>query len=82
MTESEFETKFDNWDLDCEFAEFLFDKYDASNGHKLETSWLLKGHRVTLKLMMVTEPSTLLQDAYFEGKNPLDSFPKIRGDNK
>jgi hypothetical protein len=31
---------------------------------------------------LVKEPSTALQDAYFEGKNPLDSFPTIRGDSK
>jgi Zn ribbon nucleic-acid-binding protein len=26
-----------------------------------------------------SEPSPLLQDTYFEGEQPLDSFPSIRG---
>lgn len=33
--------------------------------------------------MLKEEPSsTLLQNIYFGGVNPLDSFPTIKGDNK
>lgn len=82
MTESEFESKFESGDLDCDFAMFISERYDAWNKHQMLSYWDDPDAYQKFKDSMVKEPSTVLQDAYFEGKNPLESFPSIFGDNK
>ena len=81
MTELEFESKFDNGDFDCEFAMFISEKYDAWAKHQMLALWEDPDVYVAFMETKV-KPSTLLQDTYFGGDNPLDSFPTIRGDSK
>lgn len=80
MTESEFETKFDNGDLDSQFADFICERYDAWNKEKMLRLWQDADVCEAFKETMVT--SALLQDTYFGGKHPLEAFPSIFGGNK
>ena len=82
MTESEFEAKFDNGDFDCEYAQWICETYDAWGKHQMLALWEDPDVYVAFMETKVTAPSTMLQDTYFGGVNPLDSFPSIRGDNK
>ena len=75
MTELEFEQLFDRGDLDAEFADFICDRYDAINKEHMLRLWEDDGVFEAFKEHTVT--STLLQDAYFDGKNPLSLFPSI-----
>jgi len=77
MTESEFEDQFDRGELDCEFAMWISEHYDAWSKCKMLSYWEDPDAYQEFKDSMVT--STMLQDSYFEGKNPLEGFPTIRG---
>ena len=77
MTESEFEDQFDRGNLDCEFAMFISERYDAWSKHKMLSYWEDPDAYQEFKDHMVT--STLLQDTYFDGKHPLADFPSIFG---
>jgi hypothetical protein len=78
MTESEFEDQFDKGNLDCEFAMWISEHYDAWSKAKMLSYWEEPDAYQEFKDTMVKEPSTMLQDAYFEGKNPLESFPSLK----
>jgi hypothetical protein len=80
MTEQEFEDQFDRGNLDCDFAMFISEQYDAWSKDKMLYYWEDLDVYEKFKDSMVT--STMLQDAYFDGKHPLDGFPSIFGDNK
>lgn len=80
MTELEFEAKFDRGDLDCDFAMFISERYDAWAKHQMLSYWEDPDAYQEFKDSMVT--STALQDAYFDGKHPLEAFPSIFGDKK
>ena len=80
MTESEFEDLFDKGELDSQFADFICNRYDAWNKEHMLRLWEDEGVYADFKDSMVT--STLLQDAYFGGKHPLEGFPSIFGANK
>lgn len=82
MTESEFEAKFDNGVFDREYAAWISKTYDAWSKPKMLYYWCDPDVYVAFMETKVTAPSTMLQDTYFGGVNPLDSFPSIRGDNK
>ena len=79
MTESEFETKFDMGDLDCEFAMFISKRFDAWSKAKMLSYWEDPDAYAEFKETMVKEPSTMLQDTYFGGVDPLAAFPSIFG---
>jgi len=80
MNESEFETKFDNGDLDCAYADFICNRYDAWNKEHMLRLWDDDSVYADFKDSLVT--SNLLQDTYFGGKHPLEAFPSIFGVNK
>jgi hypothetical protein len=80
MTEEEFTQKFDNGDLDCDFAMFISERYDAWAKHQMLSYWEDPDAYQEFKDTMVT--STLLQDAYFDGKHPLEAFPSLKWSNK
>jgi hypothetical protein len=80
MTESEFEDQFDKGDLDCAFAAFISEHYDAWSKGKMLSYWEDPDAYQEFKDSMVT--STMLQDAYFDGKHPLEGFPSIFGGAK
>lgn len=77
MTESEFEEKFDRGELDCDFAMFISERYDAWSKPKMLSYWEDPDAYQEFKDTLVT--STLLQDAFFDGKHPLEAFPSIFG---
>ena len=79
MTESEFEDQFDRGNLDAQFADFICDRYDAMNKEHMLRLWEDEGAFADFKDHMVT--STLLQNTYFGGVDPLASFPSIFGGN-
>ena len=79
MTESEFENLFDRGEFDCEFAQWISETYDAWGKHQMLALWEDPDVYVAFMETKVTAPNTLLQDTYFDGVNPLDSFPSIRG---
>lgn len=80
MTESEFEDKFDKGDLDCEFAMFISERYDAWSKAKMLSYWEDPDAYDEFKDKMVRKvPSPMLQDAYFGGVDPLAAFPSIFG---
>jgi len=76
MTESEFEAKFDRGDLDCDFAMFISERYDAWAKHQMLSYWEDPDAYQEFKDSLVT--STALQDAYFDGKHPLEAFPSLK----
>jgi len=77
MTESEFEDKFERGQLDAEFAMFISERYDAWSKAKMLSYWEDPDAYNEFKDTMVT--STLLQDTYFGGIDPLAAFPSIFG---
>jgi hypothetical protein len=79
MTEQEFEQRFDRGEFDCEFAMWISETYDAWSKHKMLSLWEDPDVYVAFMETKVTPDSTLLQDAYFDGKNPLAAFPSIFG---
>lgn len=82
MTVEEFEAKFDNGDFDCEFAMWISETYDAWGKHQMLALWEDPDVYAAFMETKVTAPSTMLQDTYFGGVNPLDSFPSIRGNDQ
>lgn len=82
MTVEEFEAKFDNGDFDCEFAQWICETYDAWGKHQMLALWEDPDVYTAFMDTKVTAPSTMLQDTYFGGVNPLDSFPSIRGNDQ
>ena len=79
MTESEFETKFDNGDFDCEFAAWISETYDAWGKHQMLALWEDPDVYTAFMETKVTAPSTMLKDTYFGGVDPLAAFPSIFG---
>jgi len=77
MTELQFEDQFDKGNLDAQFADFICDRYDAWNKEHMLRLWEDEGVFADFKDHMVT--STLLQDTYFGGIDPLAAFPSIFG---
>ncbi|CAB5194804.1 hypothetical protein UFOVP176_35 [uncultured Caudovirales phage] len=77
MTESDFESKFENGELDCEFAMFISERYDAWSKPKMLSYWEDTDAYLEFKDSMVKEPLPMLKDTFFEGSNPLDKFPSI-----
>lgn len=76
MTELEFEAKFDRGDLDCDFAMFISERYDAWAKHQMLSYWEDPDAYQEFKDSMVT--STMLQDTYCDGKHPLEAFPSLK----
>jgi hypothetical protein len=76
MTEEEFTQKFDNGDLDCAFCDFICERYDAWDKHKMLSYWEDPDAYQEFMDTMVTP--TLLQDAFFDGKHPLEAFPSLK----
>jgi hypothetical protein len=77
MTEQEFEDKFDRGELDGAYCDFICDRYDAINKEHMLRLWEDDDVFAHFKDTMVT--STMLQDAYFGGIDPLVAFPSIFG---
>lgn len=82
MTDLEFERRFDSGDLDCEFAMFISERYDAWDKHRMLSYWEDPDAYQEFKDSMIKKPSKVLQNAYFGGSNPLDKFPTMWGDKK
>jgi hypothetical protein len=60
---------FDEYTIEAESIDKAYDKaYERLNWAAMEVH--------------IEESSTALQDAFFDGKNPLDSFPSIKGESK
>jgi len=74
MTESEFETKFDNGDLDCAFCDFICERYDAWDKHKMLSYWEDPDAYQEFKDSLVKDEN---KPEYSLGDNPLDKFPTI-----
>ena len=81
MTEAEFEAKFDRGDLDCEFAMFISDHYDAWDKHKMLSYWEDPDAYLEFKDSMVID-DVVKKQQYSLGPNPLDNFPSIWGTPK
>ena len=78
MTEQEFEQLFDRGELDCEFAMWISEKYDAWAKHQMLALWEdPEVYTAFMETKVTIEPSKALQDAYFGGVNPLGSFPTL-----
>jgi hypothetical protein len=80
MTEEEFTQKFDRGELDCDFAMFISERYDAWAKHQMLSYWEDPDAYQEFMDTMVT--STLLQDAFFDGKHPLEAFPSLKWGSK
>lgn len=80
MNESEFEAKFDNGDLDCDFAMFISEHYDAWNKHKMLSYWEDFDAYQEFKDSLVKP--VVNKQQYSLGPNPLDKFPSIWSTNK
>ena len=76
MTEQEFEDKFDRGNLDCAYCDFICDRYDAMNKEHMLRLWEDDAVYADFKDSLVT--STMLQDAFFDGKHPLEGFPSLK----
>jgi len=74
MSEEEFETKFDNGDLDCAFCDFICERYDAWDKHKMLSYWEDTDAYQEFKDSLV-KPTE--QPKYSLGLNPLNKFPTI-----
>jgi hypothetical protein len=74
MNESEFEDKFDNGYLDCDFAMFISERYDAWAKHQMLSYWEDPDAYQEFKDSMVT---VVNKQQYSLGPNPLDKFPSI-----
>jgi hypothetical protein len=81
MTEEEFETKFDNGDLDCEFAMFISERYDAWDKHRMLSYWGDPDAYQEFKDSMVPDIVVNTQQ-YSLGPNPLDKFPSMWSTSK
>jgi hypothetical protein len=80
MTEEEFENKFDNGDLDCAFCDFICERYDAWDKHKMLSYWEDPDAYQEFKDSMVTvtsATSVVEKQQYSLGPNPLDKFPSM-----
>jgi len=78
MTNDEFDTLFDTGELDCDFAMYISERYDAWSKHQMLSYWEDPDTYIEYRDSYI-QKRNMLQDAYFEGKDPLDSFPTIRG---
>ena len=79
MTEDEFDTLFDTGELDCDFAMYISERYDAWSKHQMLSYWEDPDTYIEYRDSYIQKKRNMLQDAYFDGKHPLDSFPTIRG---
>jgi hypothetical protein len=82
MTEQEFEDKFDRGDLDCDFAMWISEHYDAWAKHQMLSYWEDPDAYQEFKDSMVTVASTtsvVNKQQYSLGPNPLDKFPSMWG---
>lgn len=80
MTESEFEQMFNSGDLDCEFAMFISERYDAWAKHQMLSYWDDPDAYHEFKDSLVKPVTNVTQ--YSLGPNPLDKFPTIWSTNK
>lgn len=80
MTELEFECKFENGDLDCDFAMFISEHYDAWAKHQMMSYWEDPDAYQEFKDSLVTVVNK--QYPYSLGPNPLDKFPSMWGTPK
>jgi hypothetical protein len=76
MTESEFEHQFDNGQLDCEYAIFISEHYDAWNKGAMLSYWDNPDAYDEFKARMLYKPVAKKQQ-YSLGPNPLDKFPSM-----
>ena len=79
MTESEFEQRFDNGDLDCDFAMFISERYDAWSKPKMLSYWEDPDAYQEFKDSLVTVTDVT---QYSLGPDPLEKFPTIWSTNK
>jgi hypothetical protein len=77
MTEQEFEDKFDRGDLDCDFAMWISEHYDAWSKAKMLSYWEDPDAYQEFKDSMVT--TVVKKQQYSLGPNPLDKFPSMWG---
>jgi len=77
MTELEFEDQFDKGNLDCEFAEWISEHYDAWSKAKMLSYWEDPDAYQEFKDSMVT--AVVEKQQYSLGPNPLDKFPSMWG---
>ena len=75
MTESEFEDKFDRGELDCEFAMWISEHYDAWSKAKMLSYWEDPDAYQEFKDSLVDV--VVEKQQYSLGPNPLDNFPTI-----
>ena len=75
MTEEDFDTKFDNGDLDCAFCDFICERYDAWDKHKMLSYWEDPDAYQEFKDSLVD--IVVEKQQYSLGDNPLGSFPTI-----
>lgn len=75
MTESEFESKFESGDLDCDFAMFISEHYDAWAKHQMLSYWEDPDAYQAFKDSLVKP--VVNKQQYSLGDNPLDKFPSI-----
>jgi hypothetical protein len=75
MTEEDFETKFDNGDLDCDYADFICERYDAWNKEHMLRLWDDEGVYASFKDSLVD--IVVEKPQYSLGDNPLDKFPSM-----
>jgi hypothetical protein len=75
MTEAEFEDRFDRGDLDCEFALWISEHYDAWDKHKMLSYWEDPDAYLEFKDSLVDVVNK--QQQYSLGPNPLDNFPTV-----
>jgi len=80
MTESEFEDLFDRGQLDCEFAMWISEHYDAWSKAKMLSYWDDPDAYCEFKDSMMT--SVVKKQQYSLGPNPLDKFPTIWSTSK
>jgi len=76
MTEQEFEDQFDRGNLDCEFAMWISEHYDAWSKAKMLSYWEDPDAYQEFKDSMVT---VVNKQQYSLGPNPLDKFPSMWG---
>ena len=84
MTESEFEQRFNSGDLDCDFAMFISERYDAWSKPKMLSYWEDPDAYQEFKDSLVTVTNVTQYSLGPEpfGVNPLDRFPTIWSTNK
>jgi hypothetical protein len=77
MTELEFEDKFDRGELDCDFAAFISERFDAWSKAKMLSYWEDPDAYQEFKDSKVT--IVVEKQQYSLGPNPLDKFPSMWG---